>query len=442
MSARAEPAARRARPAAAGRILAAAALVAATWCGGLAGQESTPAPGRAPDPAAERRARFERMLVAPDAEAERLVESLAHEPPEVLAALANVPRARSGPTAIVRAEGWDPPLACVVVLPAAPPPPGGYPTYATVTGPVVGPEEFDLRARFAPLLAAGAAILAPVETTLWLKNPTPAAEIAGRSSWRFAPLFAAAERILPLDPSRRILLLGDPVCRLIGIETRGATTAFSAVHWTCPGDLGPLTEDDLIAYGPRRLVYHHGPRLWQPARFELADLARRGKAAGVDVRVLEDPRLEHAPLARFAGPAAVAALDGLPPNRLPARAAAECDPEFPAGGAGVVLGASGGKAAFVVDGLGTATPTLRIDRLDVERALVLELPTGAGEAVDWTSPAAWGRVAPTPEVATTGATAQTLPPDRARERLWAYRLARLSGTPITSVVRVRVTPKP
>jgi hypothetical protein len=385
-------------------------------------------------PDAATRATFERFLVAPDAEALRLARRLEDLPPETLAALARPLSREHGVCKIVRAEGYDPPLACVVLTPKAPPPPEGYPVYATLVGPFAGPEEFRLRARFGALLDAGCAIVAPVETAVWLPSPTPVAETAPNRAERVATLLAAAEREAPLDPSRRVLLVGRPAGHFGFDALRSVATAFAAVHFTYVGDfIAPMAED-VLAFGPRRFVVHHGSRVSDPAEIRLRRLESLARSLGDDVVRVADPSLTYEPTAAFEAPHALAALPGLRGNRAPRVVRAAWSDARRTGGAGVLLLATGGDGSVVVEGFGDAAVDVAVVA-SADATFELVLPK-LGASPDWEAPTAW-RTSAGPAVSVTakgGFQAEVDAPRGAREKLLAWRLAKTSGLPIEDAV--------
>ncbi len=398
--------------------------------------------GAAAAPAAELQDRFDRFLFAPDAEAAILAETLIHEPPAILARLAVRPPTETRRTAIVRVDGSDPPLACVVVLPTAPPPPNGYPTYFVFAGPMFGPEEFVLRSRMSAVLSAGFAVLSPVEPTIWLRAPVPSATVEGRDSWRLAALAAGAERILPLDPSRRILMIGFPPSRAQDMVFDHAGSAFAAVHRVLPGDGEQFREDRWLDQGPRRFVFHCGPRRGETAARAIRRLTLAATAIGAEVLSPLDPLIEHAPTARFGGSAAVLAARDLAPNRPPTSAArVAAATTGPSGGAGIICGVSSGRGSVAIDGFASDQPSIRALSLESDEPLQLELPIG-GPAVDWTRPEAWTASERRNQPLFAACDGRLLPPDRAREKLFAFRLSLLSGVPFQDAMRVRIQRRP
>lgn len=401
-----------------------------------------PTPAVAEVPSAELRDRFARFLFAPDAEAAILAETLIHEPPATLARLAERPAPETRKTAIVRVDGYDPPLACVVVLPAAPPPIGGYCSYFVFAGPMFGPEEFLLRSRMSAVLSAGHAVISPIEPTVWLPDPDTATAVAGRNAWRLAVLAAAAERVLPLDPSRRILTLGFPPSRGQDMEFAHAGTAFAAVHRVLPGNGEGFREDGWLDQGPRRFVFHCGPRRSESVARAIRRTALSAAALGGEVLSPIDPRIEHAPTARFDGSIAALAAENLAPNRSPATLAAVAMTKTgPSGGACVVCGVAGGRGTFRIAGFGSDRPTITAVAFDGDEPLQLELPIG-GPPVDWTRPEAWIPSVRSAEPFFAACEGRLIAPDRARERLFAFRLSLRSGLPFVDSLRAKIQPRP
>jgi hypothetical protein len=416
------------------RTAAAALLLAAASADGFA---------QAPDPDAQ--ARFERFLVAPDHEAEALARSLAAEAPEALAALARSPATSTDAVRLVVVPGFDPPLAGVVVLPRTKSPPHGFPYVVVSVGPPVGPEEFALRRRFGAYLEAGAALLAPVEIT-GLAGGRPVDEPFGQRAAQLVPLCVAAERAAPLDATRRVLLLGSPSPRFYGPEPAIVGGAFAGIHAAIAGDDPVPVFKSFVSLAPRRVTIHHGSRLCDPSRLKIRDLVLRGAPQGLELRVIEDRRLEHAPLARLTATAAEEALRDLSPNRAPSSFRATCDPDDPRGASATWFVWTGARANLAFSEFGTRRIGVRVEHLAPGKTATLLVPRLDLPAPDWTAEKAWrvsegqGSIPETgPTIDVEGAEAVRRSIGDAFERLFAFRLAARSGLAIAAVSEWRLT---
>lgn len=383
---------------------------------------------------------FERFLTAGDAEAELLCEVLAAESPAVLAEWASPRFDGASGARVVRVPGVDPPLAATLITPRRAPPPGGYPLAVVALAGPYGPEETELRGRYGELLEAGAAILAPVFSAAWLQRAPPVSEPRGAQIGRLVALMVAAQRAAPVDPSRRVLIAGEPASSFHPGELRDLAPAFPVLQLVLSGE-GWVPEDfDDVPPGPRRLSIHHGARLGDAAAARLRHVAALGAESGVETRFTVDPRLEHASTARFTAPGLTAGLAELRPNAPPRRAAVAFETGRSGRGvAGSLVGAVGAAGRVSLEGLGDETPVLTADAPLPPDGVTLQLPRTAAAFEPWTAPARWRPAPPALRPTFVGLKAAVAPPDRARQRLWAFRLEQRGGVPVAGVMRLHLT---